>query len=389
MTSESPSPLPVAFGGLLALATAMGIGRFVYTPILPYMLAETGLTPAEGGWIASANFLAYLIGALAAASTRLTTALPMSRRTLFLSALALSALSTAAMGMVSSLAAFMALRFASGLASAFVLVFSSALVLDRLAAAGRPGLTALHFGGVGVGIAASALLVSGLDALGSDWRGLWYASGAVSVAALLAVARLVGDGADPGAATPRPGAPAGRRLTALYVSYGIFGFGYVITATFISTVARLSPELQSAEQAIWLAVGLAGIPSVAAWTWLGRRIGNHRTYALACLVEAVGVTLSVTTTSSIVVVLAAMMLGGTFIAITALGLVHARSLTRGDPRTSLALMTAAFGLGQMVGPTVAGLGYDATGSFLLPSLGAAAALVVAGALALTPARRAI
>lgn len=389
MKSDSLSPLPVAFGGLLSLAAAMGIGRFVYTPILPYMVAELGLTPADGGLIASINFLAYLIGALAAASTRLTNALPMSRRTLFLSALALSAITTAAMGATTSMSVFLVLRFLSGIASAFVLVFSSALVLDRLASAGRPGLIALHFGGVGIGIALSAVLVSMLAAAGTGWSGLWYASGAVAFAAFIAVIWLIDDGADPGAATAQPGAPAGRRLTALYISYGIFGFGYVITATFISTLARLSPDLQSAEPVIWFAVGIAGIPSVALWTWLGRRIGNHRAYAAACLVEAVGVAMSVTTSSSTVIVISAMMLGGTFIAVTAMGLMHARTLSRGDPRTSMALMTAAFGFGQMVGPTIAGIGYDATGSFLLPSLAATTALVIAAALALVPARKVI
>lgn len=368
------------------MAAAMGIGRFAYTPILPYMVAELGLTPADGGLIASSNFLAYMIGALAAASTRLTAALPLSRRALLLGALVLSAITSAAMGLTSSMPMFLALRFLSGLASAYVLVFSSALVLDRIAAAGRPGLTALHFAGVGIGIAGSSLLVSGLEALGANWRELWFAAGAVTLLAVLGAARLISGAADPGAAAAQPGAPAGRRLLALYIGYGFFGFGYVITATFISTLARLSPALQSAEHAVWLAVGLAGIPSVMVWSWVGRRIGNHRAYAAACLVEAVGVVLSVLTDSTVLIVLAAMMLGGTFIAVTALGLVHARSLSRGDPRSSLALMTAAFGLGQMVGPTVAGLGFDATGSFLLPSMLAAAALVIAAALALVPAR---
>ncbi len=395
MTHDSPhsaplsATLPVALGGLLAMAACMGIGRFVYTPILPFMVAEAGLTPAQGGIIASANFLAYLIGALTAASTRLTAALPMSRRTLLVSALALSAATTAGMGLTEELTVFIVLRFLSGLASAYAMVFSTALVLDRLAAAGRPGLVSLHFAGVGAGIAGSALLVAALDAAGADWRQLWFASGAASAILLAVVLRLIGGGADPGDAPARSGAPAGRRLTALYVSYGLFGFGYSITATFINTLARLSPALSDVEPVIWTAVGLAGIPSIAVWIALGNRIGNQRAYALACLVEAIGVTLSVTSDSGWVVVAAAMMLGGTFIAITAVGLVHARSLSRGDPRSALALMTAAFGLGQMVGPTIAGLGFEATGSFLLPSLGAAAALVIAALLALTPARRAL
>src|SRR3546814_19571924 len=69
-------------------------------------------------------------------------------------------------------------------------------------------------------------------------------------------------------------------------------------------------------------------------------------------------------------------------AITALGLAHARSLSAGDPRRSIALMTAAFGLGQMIGPSFAGFAYEASGSFTLPTLVASAVLVAAFALTL-------
>jgi MFS family permease len=58
-------------GGLIAIAAAVGIGRFIYTPILPPMAEGLHLTKGEAGLIASANFLGYLAGALAAASPRL------------------------------------------------------------------------------------------------------------------------------------------------------------------------------------------------------------------------------------------------------------------------------------------------------------------------------
>jgi predicted MFS family arabinose efflux permease len=84
---------------------------------------------------------------------------------------------------------------------------------------------------------------------------------------------------------------------------------------------------------------------------------------------------------------AAILLGGTIMGLTALGLIQARKLARGDPRQSLALMTAAFGLGQMIGPSFAGFAFHYTGSFRAPSLAAALALVVAAALVGLPLRR--
>ncbi|MDJ0931779.1 YbfB/YjiJ family MFS transporter [Breoghania sp.] len=191
---------------------------------------------------------------------------------------------------------------------------------------------------------------------------------------------------EPPASRNRHREPVNRRLIALYVSYGLFGFGYVITTTFISTMARMSPTLSPYETAIWVAVGLAGMPSIAFWTAIARRIGNAQVYAITCLVEALGVTLSVVSNSGVVVVLAAMMVGGTFISITAVGLMQARILSRGNAHAAVALMMAAFGLGQMIDPSVAGFAFDATGSFLLPLLGAAVTLVAAAALTLVPAR---
>ncbi len=371
------SSIGVALGGLVALAGAMGIGRFVYTPILPFMAESLGLTPAEAGLIASANFLGYLVGALVASMSTL----PGGRRFWLLAALAVSAASTGAMALTPSMTAFLALRFLGGSASAFVMVFGGASVLDRLAADGRPGLSAIHFAGVGAGIAISAVLVAGLAALDYGWEAQWLASGAVAALALaLAIGLVPGDTESARPTASAVGAGINRRMIALITAYGLFGFGYVITATFISTMVRESPDIRSLESVVWLLVGLAAIPSVALWAWVGRRWGIHRGFALACLVEAAGVAMSVLSSSAVAVALAAALLGGTFVGITALGLIHARALTTGDPRRILALMTASFGLGQVIGPGFAGYAYGIGGSFTLPSLAAAAALVVAAML---------
>jgi hypothetical protein len=131
---------------------------------------------------------------------------------------------------------------------------------------------------------------------------------------------------------------------------------------------------------VWIVVGLTAMPSVAVWTWAGRRLGNARAFALACVLEAVGVVASVLWSATAGVLVAAALLGGTFMGLTALGLIQGRRLGAGDPRRTLAIMTAAFGLGQIVGPAFAGVAYEATGSFVAPSLTAAAALLVAAGL---------
>ena len=350
----------------------MGIGRFVYTPILPDMIEAIGLTPTEAGLIATANFLGYLVGALAASAAWLRG----PHRSWFLVGLFASGITTAAMGLTEALGAQMLIRLLGGVASAFVLVFASALILDRLAAMGRPRLSALFFTGVGVGIAVSALLISVLGSQGYDWRVQWIASGVISLVAALFVVWLVPHEVNEVEQEPlQPETTADGRLKRLIVAYGLFGFGYIITATFISTIARASSDDRSLETVVWLAVGLSAIPSVALWTYLGRRWSIASAFAVACVIEAGGVALTVSSSSAWAIVVGGILLGATFVGIAALGLLYAHSLSVGDSRRTLALMTASFALGQMVGPTFAGFTFDLGDSFLVPSLAAATALI--------------
>jgi MFS family permease len=283
--------------------------------------------------------------------------------------------------------AFMALRFTGGLASALFMVFGSALIFERLAAAKRSDLSYVFFGGVGTGITGSALLVAWLGATGIGWDGQWIATGGLAIAGLAAIVWLIPPA--PGD-TPAPALPGGsrtdRRMIPLSIAYGLFGFGYVITTTFISAIVRQTPELAHLEPYIWVVVGLGALPSVAFWSWVGRKVGNPTGFALACLVEATGVTITVLVPDAGAVLVAAVMVGGTFVGITAVGLFVANDLAAGsgaDPRRMIALMTGIFGIGQMIGPAFAGYVADITGTFTAPSLIAAGALVIGAGLALT------
>ena len=369
--------LALAIGGLAALAAAIGIGRFVYTPILPAMLEALGWSKADAGLVASANFLGYFLGAVAAGRSLIAR----RPRQWLLSGLAASAITTAGMALDAGLAWFVVLRFAGGAASALVIVCASTLVLERLAASGHGALAAIHFAGVGGGIMISAAAVSAITAAGGDWRLMW--AGAAVIAFLgVALATLLIPAAAPTvvAAARAPSAGLGR-LAPIIVAYGLVGLGYVITSTFLVTIVRSTPAIRALEPWIWMLFGLAAVPSVALWSRLGSRIGLARAFAVAALVEALGVAASVEWVSIAGVCMSAILLGGTFMGLTALGLMVAREASGDQAQQAIGRMTASFSIGQMAGPLLAGHLYEQLGSFRAASLVAAAGLVIAAFLA--------
>ncbi|HEY4192626.1 MAG TPA: YbfB/YjiJ family MFS transporter [Mesorhizobium sp.] len=366
--------------GMIGMAVAMGIGRFVYTPILPGMMEELGLTASDAGLIASANYLGYLAGALLAAGGWAHG----RERLAALCGLGATAILCASMAMTQAMIPFLVIRFFAGVASAFVMVFLTSIVLSH-ATAGRQGsLQAMHFGGVGLGIAASAGLLAVLVLCHAGWTAGWLWSAVIAACGFLAVAWMADEGpagSGNGAAEREPPLPKDRSLVKIIVAYGLFGFGYVITATFLITIVRQGGGGRVFETMVWLVTGLAGAPSVWLWNWIAARTGIYAAYALASLIEAVGVAASVSLGGRIGPVLAGLLLGLTFIAATALGLQAGRRHAPQSPRRLFALMTAAFGVGQIIGPIIAGTLAERSGSFFASSILASAVLVASGALA--------
>src|SRR5690348_2916367 len=172
-SNDTGSAASVALAGLIALAVAMGIGRFAFTPILPMMEADAGLTLKAAGWLAAANYLGYLLGALSAAR--------LPRAWAIRGSLLLIAVVTFAMGVTESFALQLLLRLLAGVASAWVLVHVSAWALDRLHAFGRADASGTVYAGVGIGIAGAGLLCIALMAAHADSMRTWQVFGVVSL----------------------------------------------------------------------------------------------------------------------------------------------------------------------------------------------------------------
>ncbi|TCU17097.1 YbfB/YjiJ family MFS transporter [Rhizobium sullae] len=380
--TEPANLLRTAVAGMIAMSAAMGFGRFSYTPILPGMMSGVPLSAADAGFIASANFAGYLAGAVLAAYSWATG----RERKVALLALLANAVLLAAMAATDSVAAFAVIRFLAGLASAFAMIFTSSIVLSHGAAAGSDHVQAAHFGGPGAGIALSSVMVMliGLIFTGaSGWRADWIGGGIFSAISLAAVwlllpsapVRAGNSGKEPPIAWRPP-------VALLTLSYGIFGFGYVITATFLVAIARMDAAGQMVEFLCWFIAGLTAAVALFAWRPLVYPLGLGWVYVTALLIEALGVLATVMLPHSLAPLIGGALFGATFLAITAYGLQIGRKLAPESTRRIFATMTAAFGLGQIVGPVVAGWIAEQTGSFILPTYIAAAALILCAALVL-------
>jgi predicted MFS family arabinose efflux permease len=368
--------LRLLVAGAAALALAVGIGRFAYTPVLPAMQAATGFGAATAGWIAGWNYLGYLLGALAASFV----AARKSRGTVLLTCVAASIVTTGAMALTTDIAMWCALRFASGLASAGVLVVSSAIVLEALARAARPHLMGAHFSGVGIGVALSGVVVAlGVGVL--DWRGLWIALAGVGVALAFLTAPLMRREHVKGVAVAAPAAPAREHFSSplLIASYFLEGLGYVVTGTFLVAIAKEMPGIGGAAEVLWIAVGLAGAPSTLLWSRVAQRWGAPAALIAAHLVQAAGIVLPVLSDALWVALVAAVFFGGTFMGITAVIVAYAGRISA-HPGRMIGLLTAAFGLGQMIGPVIAGWLAERQGGFDGSLLLAAGAVVLGAVL---------
>ena len=170
------------------------------------------------------------------------------------------------------------------------------------------------------------------------------------------------------------------------LSYGLYGFGYVILGTFISTMARETVGLESTEVYVWLLVGLAGIPMVVFWPWFGKKIGNDLALFLACAIMGLGIIMPVLIENQIGIILASILLGATFIPITALAFLEGQIRYSGSIRVSTAILTTAFSIGQMIGPYFGGLIIDLFFSYKIALFISSISLFIASLLMINPSR---
>ncbi len=355
-------PWQVITGGICGLVLTIGLARFAYTPLLPTLQLQTGLTDAGAGALAAVNYAGYMSGALAAAwidDVRW-------RHRFYSIGLWMALLTTAAMALSDWMPAWVVLRYIGGLCGATGMLLGSGLVLGWLMRHGHRPELGLHFMGIGLGIVVSALGAWSLSQLWADWASQWVAISVVGFLFFIpawlwrppippAVVVQHGDAA--------PATVSKRWAFTMLGSYFAAGWGFVISATFTVAIVEREPALAGQGAWAWALVGIAAMPAVFVWVRVSRKLGDTHALLLAFGLQTVSVILPAMSASLTAALLGAFGYGATFIGIVSLTLALVGRRSPNNPGKAMARLTLSYGLAQMLAPLVTGYMAQHSGNF--------------------------
>jgi predicted MFS family arabinose efflux permease len=370
----------VAAGLALGAATSLGLARFSYALLLPPMRADLGWSYFTAGAMNTANAAGYFLGALL--TPRLLRLLG-ARRMLWVGSAATAAL-LAAHGGVLNDAALLALRLLTGISSALVFVAGGLMAARLGAGQANAGLVlGIYYGGTGMGIIASTLLVPPLAArtVAHAWQGAWWGLAAAALLATLLTVWATRHQTEPAPAAVSHAQHFQWPAFAFgLASYFMFGLGYIGYMTFTVTLLREQGLGMTLVNAYFCVLG-AGVMA-SPWLW-ARLLQRHRGGVPLMLLNAllaVATMLPVWSTHAAVVFTSGALFGCVFLSVVA----STTALVRHNLPTSawsagISAFTVVFAAGQIVGPSAVGWLADGSGG-LRTGLACSAAVLAVGSL---------
>ncbi|PCF35195.1 MFS transporter [Staphylococcus delphini] len=364
--------------GMMALFIVIALGRFAYTPILPFMQLDTGLDNKSVGLLATFNYLGYLIGAM------LPIFYIMKNKVFDLKCYLLLNVATMLLfGVTDHFVIWSLLRLLNGISSGAVFVLASNIVLEALHLARREGIAGLLYSAVGLGLFSSSLFIF-LYTDVTHWRETWiWLGSAAFILTLIIIVRLRENPTSPEPASHEAHGPDKviRYSKKFYIPFAIAyfceGAGYIITGTFLVAIVKTMPTLSEYAALSWMFVGLGAIPATVLWSMIGQRIGICLSVILAFLLQIVAVLMPIFTVNAFAIALSSMIFGATFLGLTTLFMSKSHQITFETKGNNLvAVMTLIYSVGQMIAPYISGILIERTHSYNDALIFAAAILVV-------------
>ena len=385
------SKYSVLISGVCALILAMGIARYSFTPMIPYMGDQIGMTESLAGWLAGWNYIGYLTGLFIVWLMNDFKAQDFFYRY----GIVIAIFSTAIMGLHEHSLIWYLSRFFGGISTALVFMLGTGLIANWLNHHGHKEDLGLHFTGLGLGIILGALIVefAASSFLGElSWRGQWFTLAGFGIIFAIPAMLLLPFPDEQQIEEfkqrdkKRSDEPSKKWLLMLTIAYICAGFSNTINVTFTSLITENIP-LRNHGTIMWIFVGLAAAPAPLIWERLvAQKTGYLKAIRLAFILNIASNLLMTFFTSFSAIAISALLFGLSFMGIVSLTLKVIAYKYRYRATNVMAQLTLGYCLAQIISPIMSGVVAEMTGSFNIP-LYVVSAIMVIGLICLSIIKR--
>ncbi len=378
----------VMFAGVCALVLTMGIARYSFTPMIPYMQTQTGMSESLAGWLAGWSYMGYLAGLFMVWLMRdLRLKDYFYRYGLFI-----AVFTTLIMALHDHRLVWYLSRFFAGISTALGFMLGTGLVLKWLIHNQHKQEMGLHFAGAGIGIVVGALVVEyAAESLlgGLSWRGQWFALAGFGALLLVPAFLLMPfpqeEQVEEAVNIDRSQEPSAKWLLLLTIAYVCAGFSNTVNITFTSLITEYIP-LEKHGTTMWMYVGLAAAPAPFIWDRVARKVGYLNAIRAAFAINIASNFLMTGGISYAVIALSSILFGFAFMGIVSLTLTIIGNKYRYRATQVMAQLTLGYCVAQILSPIIAGIIAEQSGSFNL-ALFAVSGIMVIGMLCLSMMKR--
>ena len=338
----------ILLAGILALVVGVGVARFAFTSLLPAML-ENHLSIAFAGMLASVNYVGYLSGSIFSIFIKDIHA----KVRFFRFGLALCIITSLLLALTQSQIIWLIARLLAGFGAAMALVVGSAIVMSKLQNTNKTKAMGIHFSGLGFSILISDLIMRAVFNFSDYWQHAWLVlaiAGTVFASYSAYILSFDKQSADQVVKHKFDKALFSPLVIVLALAYFTEGVGMVVQATFLPDIVNSLPGLAGYGGYAWLAVGLAGIPSCIIWMRLAHRYNSIDMMILAMALQVIGILIPIFSNNIVLNLISGILYGATFIGLVALFMNFAGQLAGKNPVFIMGMITAAYGVGQVVAP---------------------------------------
>lgn len=340
--------IAILLAGIIALIVGVGVARFVFTSLLPFMLDDF-LTLTYAGILASVNFAGYLSGSIFAVFIKDINA----KVKYFRIGIVLCVTTTLILGITTNETIWFISRIIAGFGSAMALVVGSAIVMTKLDFEDKTKAMGIHFSGIGFAILVTDLISRTVLSNGGNWQNSWIVLTIFGLIAAIYSVYILSFDKDVKQEVIKhkfDKSIFSFFVVVLIIAYFTEGVGFVVQGTFLPDIINSLEGLEGYGGFTWTIVGLAGIPSCIIWMRLAHKYGSINIIIIAMLIQIVGILIPTITTNVYLNLFCGVLYGGTFIGLVALFMSLGGKLSNGNPVIMMGALTTSYGIGQVAAP---------------------------------------